>query len=95
MIIVFFMLIVLPVKGEDVERLFKVPPELWKLLGTELGINMETLNAIEKEYIGDRDRLHAMFDNIKPPITRGVMKRVLRSQTILKNAVSGMILFQC
>ena len=83
------MLIVLPVKGKDVERLFNVPPELWKLLGMELGINMETLDAIEKEYVGDRDRLHALFDNIKPPITRGVVKRVLRSQTILKNAVSG------
>ena len=87
------MLIVLPVKGRDVERLFNVPLELWKLLGIELGINTETLDAIEKENVGDRDRLHAMFDNIKPPITRGVMKRVLRSQSILKNAVSGIIIY--
>ena len=86
--------IVRPVKGKDVERLFKLTREhyrLWKLIGTELGIDMDTLNAIEKEYVGDRDRLHAMIDNAKPAMTHGTVTQVLRSQSITK-AVAGMFL---
>ena len=77
------------------ERLFKITKEhyrQWKLLGTEMGIGMDTLNSIEKENVGDRDRLHAMIDSIKPPITRGVMTQKLRSPNII-NAVAGK--FQC
>ena len=70
-----------------------MPVELWKVLGTELGIDMDTLNAIEEEHSGDdRKCLHAMIDNTKPPITRGVMKRVLRTQSIL-SGVTGIISF--
>ena len=73
------------------EKLFNVPPELWKVLGTELGIDMEALNAIEREHSGDRDCLHAMVDSIH--LTCGVMKRVLRTQKIISGpTVAGKFL---
>ena len=74
------------------ERLFKIKWEhyrIWKLIGTEMGIDMDTLNSIEKDHFGDRNCLRAMIDKAKPAITRDAMTKVLQSE-LITNAVAGM-----
>ena len=34
---------------------------VWRTIGTELGVNVDTLNAIEKDNTDDDDRLYAVI----------------------------------
>ena len=77
------------------ERLFKVKWEhyrIWKLLGTELGIDMDTLNTIEDIHVG-RGCLRAMIDNAEPRISREAMANVLQSE-VITNAIAGRFEFE-
>ena len=84
--------IALPVRSKDLERLFKVKWEhyrLWKLIGTELGIDVDTLNDIEENYsVGNRNCLRVMVDTANPRITREAMGNILQSE-VITNAVAG------
>ena len=73
------------------ERLLKVKKEhyrVWKIIGTELGIDVDALNAIEKDYHDDDDRLYAVIDSANPAPTREAMAKVLQSVNI-NNAIAG------
>ena len=51
-------------KGEDLDELLLTIRDyhgLWKVIGVELGIGMDVLNTIEKDYRQDIDRLHALI----------------------------------
>ena len=85
-------LIALPVKSKDLERVFKVKWEhyrLWKLLGTELGIDADTLNDIEENHsAGNRNCLRVMIDSAEPRITRRALATALQSE-VITNAIAG------
>ena len=77
------------------ERYFEVEKEhyrIWKVIGTELGIDVDTLNAIEKDHTDDRDHLHAVIDSANPAPTREAMTKILQSANI-NNAIAGMIMW--
>jgi hypothetical protein len=80
------------VRSKDLERLFKVKWEhyrLWKLLGTELGIDTDTLNDIEESHsAGNRNCLRVMVDTADPRITRRAMATALQSE-VITNAIAG------
>ena len=81
----------LPLKSKDVEWIFEVKKEhhrVWKTIGTELGIDVDTLSAIEKGYAKDKERLRAMIDSANPAPTHGTMAKILQSTNINK-AVAG------
>ena len=83
----------IPLKAEAVERLLKVKIEhymVWKTIGTELGVDVDTLNAFEKDHTNDKDRLHAVIDGANPVPTHGAMAKVLQSANINK-AIAGII----
>ena len=83
--------VALPIKGENVERLCEMEKEhcrLWKAIGAELGVNVTTLQAIEKDCTNDADRLHAVIDSINPAPTLGTMTKILQSEHIT-NAMAG------
>ena len=61
---------------------------MWKTIGTELGVNTDTLNDIEKDNTDDDDRLYAVIDSAAP--TREIMAKILESANI-SNAIAGMI----
>ena len=62
---------------------------IWRIIGTELGIDVEILNSIERDHTNDADRLHAMIDSANPALTREVITKVLQSERI-SNAIEGM-----
>ena len=62
---------------------------IWKIIGTELGIDMEMLNSIERDHTNDHDRLHAMINSASSAITHEVITKVLQSEPI-SNAVEGL-----
>ena len=81
----------LPLKAEDVERLFELKKEhyrIWKAIGTELGIDVDILHAIEKDHTDDKDCLHAVIDSANPALTREAMTQILESANIT-NAIAG------
>ena len=84
----------LPLKAEDVERLFQLEEKqyrIWKVISTELGVDVDTLNAIEKNHTDDKDCLHAVIDSANPAPTHDAMARVLQSERI-SNAIAGTII---
>ena len=85
----------LPLKAEDVERLIELKEKyyrVWKTIGRELGIDVDTLNAIEKDHTDDDDRLYAVIDSANPAPTREAMTKILESANIT-NAIAGMIMW--
>ena len=73
------------------ERLFRVQKEhyrVWKTIGTELGVDVDTLNAIEKDHANDKDCLHAVIDSANPAPTCEAMAEVLQSANI-QSAMAG------
>ena len=73
------------------ERLLKVKKEhyrVWKTIGTELGIDMDTLNTIKKDHTDDKDCLHAVLDSANPAPSHETMAKILQSATII-NAMAG------
>ena len=76
----------------DVKRLIELKEKhyrVWKTIGTELGIDVDTLSAIEKDHADDRDRLHAVIDSANPAPTHETMTKILESANIT-NAIAGM-----
>ena len=77
------------------EWLFELKMEhyrIWKTIGTELGVDVDTLNAIEKDHTNDESRLHAMIDCINPTPTHETMTKVLQSEYV-NNTIAGTIAF--
>ena len=62
---------------------------VWRTIGTELGVDVDTLNAIEKDHTNDVGRLRAVIDNAKPIPTREVMDKILQSAQTTR-AIAGM-----
>ena len=62
---------------------------LWRIIGAELGIDVDTLSSIERGQTTTRGCLHRMINEANPPITRNAMTRVLQSERIT-NAIAGM-----
>ena len=80
----------LPLRAEDVDELFSIRQEhcrVWRVIGTKLGINIDTLNAIEKDHTTDKDRLHAVIDSVTP--THEAMAKVLQTVADITSAVAG------
>ena len=61
---------------------------MWRTIGTELDVDVDTLNAIGKDNTDDDDRLYAVIDSAAP--TRETMAKILESANI-SNAIAGMI----
>ena len=64
--------------------------KIWRIIGTELGIDADTLDTYEKT---DHDCLRRMISEAKPPITHSAMTKVLQSERIT-NAVAGIFLLE-
>ena len=62
---------------------------IWRIIGTELGIDVEILNSIEKDHTNDANRLHAMIDRANPALTHEMITKILHSERI-SNAVEGL-----
>ena len=62
---------------------------MWRTIGTELGVDMDTLNTIGKDNTNDGDRLTAVIDSAAP--TREIMAKILESANI-SNAIAGTIM---
>ena len=87
-----FVYVALPLKGEDFQRLFNITRRhyrIWRIIGTELGINADILKTIERDYANDGDCLHAMIDSANPALTHEMIAKVLQSERI-SNAVKGL-----
>ena len=83
----------LPVNAENLERFFEMKKEhyrIWKAIGTELGVDVDKLNAIEKDHTNNKDHLHTVIDSANPAPTRERMAEILQSANI-SNAIAGMI----
>ena len=65
---------------------------MWRTIGTELGIDVDKLNAIEKDDENDGGRLKAVINGANPAPTREIMAKLLES-AIVENAIAGMIMF--
>ena len=64
---------------------------IWKIIGTELGIDVERLDSIERDHINDHDRLLALVDSANCVLTHEMITKVLQSERIA-NAVQGLLL---
>ena len=76
------------------EKVFELEKEhyrIWRAIGTELSVDVDTLSAIEKDHADDKDRLHAVIDNANPAPTREAMTKILQSANI-NIAIAGMVL---
>ena len=65
---------------------------MWRPIGTELGVDVDKLNTIEKDHTNDKDRLHAVIDSANPAPTRETMTKILKSANI-SNAIAGTCMF--
>ena len=65
---------------------------MWRTIGTELGVDANTLNAIEKDDGNDGSRLKAVINGANPAPTHEIMAKLLES-AIVENAIAGMIMF--
>ena len=63
---------------------------MWRTIGTELGVDVDTLNAIEKDNTDDDDCLYAVIDSANPAPTRETVAKILESANI-SNAIAGMV----
>ena len=82
----------LPLKAYDVFKLFNIKRKhfrVWRTIGAELGVNVDTLNTIEKDNTDDDDRLIAVIDSAAPQ--REIMAKILESANI-SNAIAGTIM---
>ena len=85
----------LPLKAEEVERLLKMEKEhyrIWKTIGTELGVDMDMLCAIEKDHTDDKDRLHAVINGADPAPTHEIMVKILQSPNTT-SAIAGTVMW--
>ena len=64
--------------------------KIWRIIGTELGIDADTLDTYESDQKTDHDCLRRMINEAKPPITHSAMTKVLKSERIT-NATAGII----
>ena len=62
---------------------------IWRIIGTELDIDVDTLNAVKRAHTNDDDCLYAMIDSANPALTYEMMVKVLQSECI-SNAVKGL-----
>ena len=62
--------------------------KIWRIIGTELGIDVDTLKSLESDQRTDYDCLRRMINEAKPPITHSAMTNVLKSERIT-NAAAG------
>ena len=84
----------LTVNAKNLERFFKVEKEhyrVWKTIGAELGVDVDTLNATERDHRDIKYCLHAMIDSANPAPTYETMTKILESANI-SNAIAGMIM---
>ena len=75
------------------ERFFEIEKNhyrIWKTIGTELGVDGDTLSAIERDHTDDDDCLHAVIDSANPAPTQETVAKILESANI-SNAIAGMI----
>ena len=75
------------------ERLFQLEEEhyrIWKVIGTELGVDVDTLSVIDDNLINDKDRLHSVIDCANSAPTHEAMTMILESPNITC-AIAGMI----
>ena len=73
-------------------EMFKIVPDyckIWKIIGEELGIDADKLDAIQKNHTRDSDCLCAMIDSANPAFTHEAMTKALQSERFT-SAVSGM-----
>ena len=78
-------------KAEDVRKSIDIKWEhcrVWRIIGTELGVDADVLSAIEKVHTTDNDRLHAVIDGVNPAPTREAVSKILESANIT-NAIAG------
>ena len=84
----------LTVNAKNLERFFKVKKEhyrVWKTIGAELGVDVDTLNATERDHRDIKCCLHAVIDSANPAPTYKTMTKILESANI-SNAIAGMIM---
>ena len=77
------------------ERLIELKKKhyrVWKIIGRELGIDVDTLSTIEKDHTDDDDCLYAVIDSANPAPTREAMMKILESANIT-SAIAGMIMW--
>ena len=89
--IVVIIHIAVPITAENMERVFGMQKEhyrVWKTIGMELGIDVDTLTAAEKDHTNDMDCFHAMINNANPAPTCEAMAKVLQSPNIT-SAIAG------
>ena len=68
--------------------------KIWKIIGAELGIDADKLDAIEKDHMRNSDCLCAMIDSADPAFTHEAMTKVLQSEHVT-SAVAGMHVSIC
>ena len=86
-----FVYVALPLKGEEFGRFFNITRQhcrIWRIIGTELGIDGELLKTIQRSHLNDGDCLRAMIDSANPALTHEMIAKVLQSERI-SNAVKG------
>ena len=86
--------IAIPIRAKNVERLFQLEEEhyrIWRVIGTKLGVDMDTLSVIEEYVTIDKDRLHSVIDCANPAPTHEAMTKILESEHIT-NAIAGTIM---
>ena len=84
--------VALPLRGEDFVRLFSITKRyyrIWRIIGTELGMDGDLLKTIERGHLTDEDRLHTMIDSANPALTHERITKVLQSERI-SSAVKGL-----
>ena len=84
----------LQIKAEDFKKMFKIEQKyyrIWRIIGTELGIDVDTLNDIKRSHLNDDDCLYAVIDSANPVYE--MMVKVLQSERISK-AVKGLYIIQ-
>ena len=71
-------------------QLKKEQYRVWKNIGTELGTDVDTLSAIEKDHTDDKGRLHAVINGANPVPTYETMVKILQSPNIT-SAITGTV----
>ena len=65
---------------------------MWRTIGTELDIDVDTLNAIEKDDANDGSRLKGVINGANPAPTHEIVSKLHESANVV-NAIVGMIMF--
>ena len=94
-VLLLLMYVALPIKAENVKRMLQPKKEhyrVWKTIGTELGIDVDELSAIEKDHTDDEDRLHAVINGANPAPTHETMVKILQSSNIT-SAIAGTVMW--